>query len=57
MLINPFLRWSNSLGNLIQLLPVVILCFEILMLWSMTESVIEPEPFPKDFCVFDSIVL
>ena len=23
----------------------------------MTESVIQPEPFPKDFCMFDIIVV
>ena len=23
----------------------------------MTESIIQPEPFPRDFCMFDNIVL
>ena len=33
------------------------LYFEILILQSMTESIIHPEPFPKDFCMLDIIVV
>ena len=28
------------------------LYFEIVIVWSVTESIIHPEPFPKDFCMF-----
>ena len=35
ILIKPFLGWSNSFGNLIQLLPSKGLYFEILILWSV----------------------
>ena len=31
------------------------LCFQILILFSLTESIIQPKPFPKDFCMFDII--
>ena len=48
ILINPFFAWSNSLGNLIKLLPDKGLDFEILIVWSMTKSIIHPETFPKD---------
>ena len=33
------------------------LYFERLILCSMTESIIQPEPFPKDFCICDVIVV
>ena len=33
------------------------LYLEILIVWSMTDSVIQPEPFPKDFCMFVTIVV
>ena len=38
------------------MLPAKGLYFEILILWSLTESVIQPEPFPKNFCIVDIIV-
>ena len=38
--------------NLIMLLPAKGLYFEILIVRSMTESIIQPEPFPKDFGMF-----
>ena len=57
ILTNPFLGWSNSLGNLIQLLPAEVLYFEILMLWLTTELIIHPELFLKDFCMLDIIVV
>ena len=28
------------------------LYLEILIVWSLTDSIIQPEPFPKDFCMF-----
>ena len=49
ILINPFLGWSNSFGKFMELLPAKGLYFEILLLCSMTESVIQPETFPKSF--------
>ena len=33
------------------------LYFELLTLRSMTESIIQSEPFPKDFCMFNITVL
>ena len=33
------------------------LYFEILIAWYTTESIIQPEPSPNDFCIFDIIVL
>ena len=33
------------------------LYFEILILWSITESIIQPERFPKNFCMFDVLVV
>ena len=50
ILINPFLEWSNSFGDLIPILPAKRLYLGILIVWSMTESIIQPEPFPKDLC-------
>ena len=57
MIIKPFLEWSNSFANLIQLLPAKRSYFEILILLSMTESIIQPEPCSRDFCMFDIKVL
>ena len=57
MLIDVFLGWSNSFGNLITLLSGKVLYFKILILRSMTESIIQPEPFPKYFCMFYIIVV
>ena len=57
ILIKPSLGWSNSSGNFTELLPVNGLYFGILMLWSMTESIIQPEPFAKDFSMFDITVV
>ena len=57
ILIQPFLGWSNSFGNLIYLLPAKALYLEILILCSMAESVIQPEPFPKYFCMFDLAIV
>ena len=51
ILIKAFLGWSNSSGNLIYLLPGKGSYFEILIVWSMTESIIQPESFPKDLCM------
>ena len=34
------------------MVPAKELYFEILILWSMTETIIKPEPFPEDFCMF-----
>ena len=31
--------------------------FEILILWSMPESIIQSKPFPKDFSIFDICVV
>ena len=55
VLINPFRGWSNSFGNLVQLHPGKRLYFEILIVWLMTESIIQPEPFHKHLCIFDII--
>ena len=54
---NPVLGWFYSLGNFIQLLPAKVLYFEILTGWSMTESIAQPEAFPKDICIFVIIVV
>ena len=57
MLINAFLEWSKGwlyFGWL--LLPAKGVYFEVPILCSMAESIIQPEPFPKDFCIFDIIV-
>ena len=51
ILIKAFLGWSNSSGNLIYLLPGKGSYFEILIVWSMTEPIIQPESFPKDLCM------
>ena len=56
ILINPFLGWFNSLDNFIELLPAKGLYFEILIVWLMTEKIIQPKTFPKDFCMFVIIV-
>ena len=52
-----FLLWSNLFGNLLQLLLAKGLDFAILILGYMNESIIQPEPFPKHFCMFDIIVV
>ena len=57
ILINPFLGKFNSCGNFIQLFPAKGLYFEIIIEWSMTESIIHPEPFPEDYCMFDITVV
>ena len=44
ILINPFAGWSNSFGNLIELLPA-----KGLYVWSMTESKFQSELFQKVF--------
>ena len=58
ILIKPSLAWFDFLGNFILLLPAKGLYFEILIViaWSMTESIIYPERFPKDFYMFDIIL-
>ena len=33
------------------------LYFQILIVWSMTEPVIQPEPIPEDFYMFDITVV
>ena len=40
-----------------RLLPAKVLYFEILILWLMTESIIQHEPFPKYFLIFDIILV
>ena len=47
----------DSLGNFIQLLPADELYSEILIVLSMTESIVQPGPFPKDVCMLDIIVV
>ena len=42
ILINPFFGWSNSSPNFIKLLPAKGLYFEIQIVWSMIESMIQP---------------
>ena len=56
ILIKPFLGWSNSFSNLIELLPAKGLYFEIRIVWWITESIIQPEPFPKNFSMCFIIV-
>ena len=57
ILIKSVLGWFNSFGNSIQMILAKTLYFEILKLCSLTESIIQPEPFPKDFSIFDITVL
>ena len=39
------------------MLPLEGLYFEILIFGPTTESITQPKPFIRDFCVFDIIVL
>ena len=54
--------WIHSLSSIFWILIYRFhgLCkglyFQILIVWSMTKSIFSPEPFPKEFCIFDKNV-
>ena len=52
LFVKSFLRKSKSFGNLIWFLPAKGLYFEVLIVWSMTQSIIQPDPFSIVFCIF-----
>ena len=57
ILINHFLAWCNPFINFTLMHPGNRLYFEVLIVWSMNQSIIQPEPCPKEFCMFVVIVL